>query len=119
MKTANRWILAAIILSALSTYLTAYTFEAHSIAAGHIFRWNGETWWRTSPSGSLFPWPKKPGMLEALSKVNDVDLFIYSYLIESWILVVLTVLMWGLVSICVYKAVKELQRNKTRQEDVQ
>jgi hypothetical protein len=106
VKTTSRW-LAAIILSALSAYLTAYTFETHNIVARHIIRWNGETWWRTSPSGSLFPWPKEPGMLEALSKVDDVDLFIYLYLIEPWVLVVLSILMWGLVGICVYRAMRE------------
>ncbi len=113
----NKWVLIAIVLTLCSAYLTAYTFKAYTVATSHIMDWNEETWWRTTPSGSLFPWPKEPGMLEALSKLNEVDLFIYKYLIKSSALVILSALIWIFTSLCIFKAVKRLSYGILRPED--
>jgi type IV secretory pathway TrbD component len=54
----------------------------------------------------LFPWPRGPGMAEVLSRINDVDLFIYTYLIKTWMLAGLSVLAWVITVLFVYKATK-------------
>jgi len=56
-------------------------------------------------------------MLEVLSGINDVDLFIYTYLIKTWILVGLSALAWALTALFVYKTTRqgnssELERTK-------
>jgi len=77
----SKWIYASIILTFFSIYLTAYTSAAHNVAASYIIEENGELYWRSSPSGSLTPWPKRPGTLQALSKVNESDAYVYKHLI--------------------------------------
>jgi len=96
-----------IVLCIISIYLTLYTVMAHTIATRHIYEdAEGKTWWRTAPSGSLFPWPKEPGMLEALSKMDEVDMFIYRFLIKPWILVGLSILMWIVTGLSISRMVK-------------
>ncbi len=56
-------------------------------------------------------------MLEILSGINDVDLFIYTYLIRTWILVGLSAFAWALTALFVYKTTRqdsssELERTK-------
>lgn len=43
-------------------------------------------------------------MLEVLSRINDVDLFIYTYLIKTWMLAGLSALVWVITAVFVYKA---------------
>jgi type IV secretory pathway TrbD component len=43
-------------------------------------------------------------MAEVLSRINDVDLFIYTYLIKTWMLAGLSVLAWVITVLFVYKA---------------
>lgn len=117
MKSSSKWILTAVVLGVISFYITLYTFEAHAIAGNYIIDWNGEKWWRSAPSGSLFPWPREPGMLMILSKVNELDFFIYVYLIKSYTLVVLTALMWILLGMCLLKVVNHLKRPISKSED--
>jgi hypothetical protein len=45
-------------------------------------------------------------MLEVLSRINDVDLFIYTYLIKTWIMAGLSALAWAITVLSVYKAAK-------------
>jgi hypothetical protein len=45
-------------------------------------------------------------MLEVLSRINDVDLFIYTYLIKTWIMASLSALAWAITVLSVYKAAK-------------
>jgi len=111
MGLHKKSVLILIVLCIVSAYLTLYTVEAHTVAARHIYEngWDGITSWRTSPSGSLFPWPKEPGMLEALSKIDEVDLFIYRYLIKPWVLVGLSILMWIVTGLSMSKRVKVMK----------
>jgi len=99
--------LILIVLGIISAYLTLYTTKAHTIAAQHIIEdaQGNAVSWRTTPSGSLFPWPKEPGMLQALSKIDEVDLFIYRYLIKPWVLVGLSILMWIVTGLSIFKIV--------------
>jgi len=101
MEPLKKSILIMLVLILVSAYLTLYTVTVHSLAASHIVEdSDGGVWWRTTPSGSLFLWPREPGMLQALSKMNEADLFIYQYLIKPWVLVGVLILMWGVSVLC-------------------
>ena len=103
----RRTIIATIIVVSISIYLTIYTFEAHSVASRYISSdSHGAVFWINGPSGSLFPWPRGPGMAEVLSRTNDVDSFIYTYLIKTWIMAGLSALAWVITVLFVYKADK-------------
>lgn len=106
VRFSRRAVLVTIILASVSTYLSMYTFEAYSIASRYISSDSNGAVWVNGPSGSLFPWPRAPGMLEVLSGINDVDLFIYTYLIKTWMLAGLSTLAWVITVLFVYKAAK-------------
>ena len=107
MRFRSRAVFVTIILASISIYLTIYTFEAHSIASRYISSdSHGAVFWINGPSGSLFPWPKAPGMAEVLSRINDVDLFIYTYLIKTWMMAGLSALAWVITVLFIYKAAK-------------
>ena len=104
---SRRAVFATIVLASISIYLAIYTFEAHSIASRYISSDSHDAvFWINGPSGSLFPWPREPGMLQVLSRINDVDLFIYTYLIKTWMLAGLSALVWVITVLFVYKATK-------------
>jgi len=64
-----------------------YWASAIAIADRHITDYGG-LHWRTSPQGSLFPFPRGSGMLQALSPVGPTDQAIY-YMINSNLYLVL------------------------------
>jgi hypothetical protein len=94
MILSKRDVLVFIVLVAISTLLTLYTVTAYSVA-----RFAGDGYWSSAPPGSFFPWSRRPGMLEILSNMNEVDLFIYRYLIKSLALVGFTVISWIVTSL--------------------
>lgn len=96
MKHSRKPVLRLIVLILVSTYLTVYTFKAHAVASMYIYEdeETGIVFWRSGPAGSLFPLPRKPGMLEILVQVDVIDLFIYAFLIKLWLLAGLSVLLW-------------------------
>lgn len=65
-----------IILVLVSACLTFYTVKAYSVAR-YAFEDGSRLDWLYTPSGSFLPWPKAPGMAAAISKGNEIDLFIY------------------------------------------
>jgi hypothetical protein len=108
VRSSRNSIVVAAFLLLLSVYLTLYTWRAHAVASRHILEDSGGevVAWRTGPSGSLFPWPREPGMLEVLSKINEVDFFIYRCLIKTWLLVGLSILLWVCAGLCIFKATR-------------
>lgn len=76
-------LLLIALLCIISIIVTAYAIRAHSIATRYVHDGGDEVAWRNSPPGSFFPWPKEPGMLQMLSEINKIDLFIYRYLIKT------------------------------------
>lgn len=104
----------AVTFAIFSAYLTVYTVTAYNVATSHIVDIDEEAWWRTTPGGSLFPWPKESGMLQALSKVNETDLFIYTYLIKSSTLTILSALMWIFAVLCFFKAHKQSKHSSLK-----
>lgn len=101
----NKKLVVVAVFTLISIYLTLYTWKAHAVANQHIYEDPGGTvvTWRTGPSGSLFPWPREPGMLQILSKINEVDLLIYRYLIKSWVLVGLSILLWICTGLLIFR----------------
>jgi len=108
LNLKGKWVLVSAILIFLSFFLTAYTLAAYSIATSYIIEEDDETYWRTSPTGSLAPWPRKPGTLQALSKVSESDLYIYNHLIKFPTLPIITTLVWIITGVCILKAADRL-----------
>jgi hypothetical protein len=94
-----------IALGLVSACLTLYTVSAYGVAR-YAFDDGSELGWRYTPRGSFLPWPKAPGMATALSKGNAIDLFIYRYLIKSWILAGITVILWTVTSLYLLKRMR-------------
>ena len=105
VKFSKKAVTVVVLSIFIATYLAGYTIMAHTTAARHIYEDpDGKiVAWRSGPSGSLFPWPREPGMLEVLTKLNDVDLFIYRYFIKTWVLVGLSILMWAVTGLAIFK----------------
>lgn len=98
MAFDKRSVLVLIVLGLVSAGLTSYTVSAYAVARYAFEDESGLGWLYTS-SGSFLPWPRAPGMAAAISRGNASDLFIYRYLIKSWVLVGVTVLLWTVTSL--------------------
>jgi hypothetical protein len=93
LKSSRKSLIILIVLVCVSAYSTVYTACAHRVAS-HVTESPPDLHWSSAPAGSFFPWPREPGMLEMLSEMSEVDSFIYVYLIRSWVLVVVTFMLW-------------------------
>jgi len=104
-----------IALTFFSSFLSLYTIRAHTIAR-HIGEGpdSNSIGWPSSPSGSLFPWPKEPGMCDMISTSNGVDWFIYRYLIKTWGLAGLSILAWVGTGLFVLKSMTRKQGLRAR-----
>jgi len=104
----------AIALFLLTTLLTVYTLTIHIIAEGHLYEdpVSSLVYWTSGPSGSLFPWPRVPGMLEIITQVNAVDRLIYQSFIKTWALAGLSLVMWVITGLSVFRRI-----NFTEQPD--
>jgi len=82
MTPLNRRSISALGLAALVAGLQLIYWASVAITIDkHIIEYDG-LHWRTTPPGSLFPWPRGSGMLQALSPVSEADQTIY-YLMRS------------------------------------
>jgi len=111
---AMRFDKKAIALFLLTTLLTVYTLTIHIIAEGHLYEdpVSSLVYWTSGPSGSLFPWPRVPGMLEIITQVNAVDRLIYQSFIKTWALAGLSLVMWVITGLSVFRRI-----NFTEQPD--
>jgi hypothetical protein len=102
----------AIVLFLTAAILTSYTIAIHAIADGHMHEDTVTTlvYWTGGPSGSLFPWPKAPGMLDIIIQVNEVDLFIYQYLIKTWALAGLSIVVWIITVLYIFRIIKSTEQ---------
>lgn len=101
----------AVALFLLTTLLTVYTITLHVIADGHLYEdpVSNLVFWTGGPSGSLFPWPRAPGMLEIITQVNEVDHFIYQYFIKTWALAGLSLVMWIITGLSVFRRINSTE----------
>jgi hypothetical protein len=95
-------LLLITLLCIFSITIIVYTITAYSVAR-YVYENEDKVVWRYSPPGSFLPWPKEPGMLTALSKMNPIDLFIYQYFIKTWLLIVVTLSIWIAMGIYIAK----------------
>jgi hypothetical protein len=101
-----------VVLFLITAILTSYTIAIHAIADGHMYEDPVSTivYWTGGPSGSLFLWPKAPGMLDIITQVNEVDLFIYQYLIKTWALAGLSIVMWIITGLYLFRIFKSTEQ---------
>ena len=92
-----------LLLIALA--FTVYTITVHGLADRHLYEDPVSTivYWTSGPSGSLFPWPNAPGLLEIITQANEVDAFIYQYLLKTQALAGLSLLLWAMTGLCVFR----------------
>jgi len=89
MRGSGKRVLIAVGLAVVVAVLQLfYWVSATAIADRWIIEFDG-LYWRTSPQGTLFPWPRESGMLQALSPVGPTDQMIY-YMIRSNLYILLT-----------------------------
>ncbi len=96
LRFSRKSIFSLAILGTISTCLTLYTVAAYNVARC-VIEMDDTVYWPDSRGGSFFPWPTRPrgAHLPVLMPiVDEVDLAIYTHLIKSWILVVITALLW-------------------------
>lgn len=107
-------VIFLVVLGSLSVYVTLYTATAHKVAR-YVYEEDGKFFWESGPSGSFFPWPREPDMLHMLTPLNEIDLFIYVYLIKSGVLVLVTILLWISLSVYILKLMRAFDafRQKT------
>ena len=89
------------ILLFVSGLFILYSLGAYYVMP-QIIRYEGALWWRTTPAGSLFPIPHGSGMLQALSKVSPLDIFIYDIL-KSGALVAVDIVLVAVLIFITYR----------------
>jgi len=96
-KTNKKSIITIAILIILALVLTIYTSSAHFIAS-YVHENRGVLSWPT-PGYNFLPWPSSPTgiVIQILVPLNQTDLQYYNYIIQSGVLIVLTIIMWIVV----------------------
>lgn len=116
MEFNKKWI----VLCLVSTVLTVYTITVHGLAERHLYKDPVSTivYWTSGPSGSLFPWPKAPGLLEIITQTNVVDLFIYQYLVKTQALIGLSFFLWVITGVYIFRRDKSARPLRYIEESV-
>ena len=94
MKKSKKAKFVLAVLISVAMVISVYSFSAHYVAS-HIYEYEGTLKWST-PGYTFLPWPKTPtGVVsQVLVPVNQTDIQYYRYVIQSGLLVVLTILSW-------------------------
>lgn len=101
-------VLIFLFLVILAIYLTLYTVSAYTVA-----EYAGRGYWTCRGSlgdPTFFPFPSGPrgvGM-DVIGEMSLVDEFIYLYLIETGILIVLCASLWILAAVFFFRAILPL-----------
>jgi len=117
-RTGRILLLASLV--ALTTYATAYTISAHSVASQWACGGNTGYWccMGTIDNATFFPWPRGPlgACAEVITKMDPADEFIYLYLIRTWMLIAICISSWMLVALYFLKAILPFfNKNQLRQ----
>jgi len=98
MKNIRKAKIMLTVLVLIAIVVSVYSFSAHYVAS-YIHEYEGTLKWPT-PGYTFLPWPKTPTgvVLQVLVPVNQTDIQYYRYVIQSGLLVGLTILSWIAVS---------------------
>ena len=96
-----------VVVIVIALYLTMYTIAVYRVV-GYIGEYPelGGVYWSYSPPGSLFPWPREPGMLTALSPASSIDAFLYKYIIKTNILLLAVAATYLLAVYLIYRLIR-------------
>lgn len=97
---------ANVFLVLVCAYFLLYTFTVY-LVVDSLYVTDGAIAWRTSPAGSLFPVPRRSGMLQALSQVSELDKVIYFGLIENKLLILIDLVLVALLATSVAYTMKQ------------
>jgi hypothetical protein len=113
MKKSRKAKIVLAVLISIALIISVYSFSAHFVAS-HIYEYKGTLKWST-PGYAFLPWPKTPTgvVLQVLVPVNQTDIQYYRYVIQSGLLVVLTILSWIAVFWQVHHLRKLFSRSQT------
>mgnify|MGYP001558729566 CR=1 FL=1 len=98
MKNSRKAKIMLAVLISIAMVISVYSLSAHYVAS-HIQEHEGTLIWPT-PGYTFLPWPQKPTgiMIQIVVPLNQTDMQYYRYVIQSGLLVVLTILSWIAVS---------------------
>lgn len=107
LKISQKERVILTILFSITITITVYTITAYQVAS-FIHQEKGSPKW-PSPGYSFFPWPRTPiGFVTKVTvPLEQTDLNYYNYIINSGVLIMLTILLWILVSWRIWKLIKQ------------
>lgn len=95
-------ITTLLILVGVASILSYYVVSAYNISNCLVGEW--ELIWSTTGPGTFFPWPVPSGPEQALSRSDNlVDFILFTFFIQTGILLILTALLWALIVIIIFK----------------
>ncbi len=94
MKNSRKAKIMLAVLISIAMVISVYSFSAHYVAS-HVYEYEGTLKWST-PGYTFLPWPKTPtgAVIQVLVPLNQTDIQYYRYVIQSGLLVILTILSW-------------------------
>ena len=112
MKSTTKTIVILAVTVFAAIFVTIYTSSAYDVAS-HVYEdENGALYWGVETS--FLPWPTRPTTGLTISVgvfLSEINVQYYRYIIQSGVLVALTVVSWLIV---IWRAVK-LARNRPKQ----
>lgn len=84
--------------------LTGYTISAHWVAANHVMGTGSDLYYPNAGGPTLlFPFPKSEVHLPVVTELSSVEVFIYQYLIRTYLLAAINVALWLFAGIQVFE----------------
>ena len=97
-------MLTLAVLILIAFVFTVYTVSAYYVAS-HVGEWYGRLWWPDTAGGSFYPWPHMHTGLAGflITELDQADAQYYIYVIKSGVLIILTLVFWGIALWRVWK----------------
>jgi uncharacterized membrane protein len=108
MEASKKTKILFTVLASTAILITVYSALAYSVAS-NVQQYNGVLIWPT-PGYTFLPWPIAPtGLVIAIVEpLNQTDTKYYQYIINSGVLIVLTIVFWLAIFLIVMKSRKLL-----------
>jgi len=96
----------------VSIILTVYSASAHYVASS-VYEIGGHLFWPNTLRGSFIPWPYLPSGIagQLLTPLNQIDTQYYTYVIGSRVLIYITVALWVMVLMQIWKTKKSFKKS--------